>query len=150
MATAVDRALLEAQVDLLRARYPQESFLLGDAGLVVRHVGIPSRTGDRYTLRYDFGDTFDAGPPSAIFCDPATFALGRAQDWPAGPDRLFKLPPNNGLGWICTPMTREGRAHHAEWAAIGLWEPTRPLESIVGAMREVLQLSDVPSRPVAA
>lgn len=150
MTTVVDRALLEAQVEILRVRYPQEGFTIAPEGLIVHHCGIPSRAGDHYAVQYDFGTTFDAGPPSVIFCDPATFALGQAKDWPPGPDRLFKLPPTNGLGWICTPMTREGRANHAEWAAIGLWEPTRPLESIVGAIREVLQFPDVPSRLATA
>jgi hypothetical protein len=149
MASAVDRMVLDTQAALLRARYPDERFDVAALELVVHHLGLPSRTGETYALRYDFGTSFDDGPPSVLFCDAVTFAVGHRTDWPSGPDRLFKLPPTNGPGWICTPMTREGRAHHSEWISLGLWEPQRPLESIVATMRELLQLHDLTPRATA-
>lgn len=97
----------------------------------------PKETNDRYGLRLDFGDSLSAGPPSVRFCHPDTHALGQSTDWPAGLDDYFKAPPNNGHGWICMPVTREGLHHHPEWNVKG-WRPTRVVWQVVQAIQDVL------------
>jgi ubiquitin-protein ligase len=102
----------------------------------------PRATEDRFGLRLDFGDALGAGPPSVRFCHPDTHALAQASDWPAGLEDYFKPPPNNGLGWICMPISREGRQQHSEWNAKG-WRPTRVIWQVVQAIQDVF---DTPSR----
>ena len=139
MPAALDLALLDAQIESVQALYRDEEFLHDSGTLVVHHRRVPARGQVSFCLRYDYGGGFGEGPPSVLFCDPATLLPGGAESWPLGPEDLFKLPPANGLGWICTPATREGVHHHPEWAQRGLWNASRPLESTVFAMRELLQ-----------
>jgi len=92
---------------------------------------------DTYCLRLDFGEAIAPGPPSVTFCDPESHAEGRLTDWPRGLTGYFKTPPGNGIGWICNPWTREGRAHHAEWQSYG-WRPSRAIWTVATAIQDIL------------
>jgi hypothetical protein len=97
----------------------------------------PVGSADVYCLRLDFGEALASGPPSVTFCDPDTYVEGRLCDWPRGLTDYFKPPPSEGLGWLCNPWTREGRAHHAEWRSYG-WRPTRVVWRVATAIQDIL------------
>jgi hypothetical protein len=97
----------------------------------------PVGSADAYCLRLDFGDAIAPGPPSVTFCHPESRAEGRLSDWPRGLTEYFKTPPGNGIGWICNPWTREGRAHHAEWQSYR-WRPNRAIWTVATAIQDIL------------
>ncbi|WP_310571222.1 hypothetical protein [Gemmatimonas sp.] len=97
----------------------------------------PLDTQDRYCLRLDFGAALADGPPSVTFCDPVSHQEGLLRDWPAGLTNFFKHPPQHGVGWICNPWTREGRAHHSEWQSYG-WRPKRAVWIVGTAVQDIL------------
>lgn len=143
MPSQIDLEQLKAEADTLAGSDLHRWQVTSQPGSLVVHVVLrPRGTSDRFGLRLDFGDALSAGPPSVRFCHPDTHASGQPTDWPAGMDSYFKPPPNNGLGWICMPISREGRQHHPEWNARG-WRPTRVIWQVVQAVQDVL---DTPSQ----
>lgn len=138
MPTELDLASLAAEVERLTSAEPHRWRVTHVSDALRVYVTLtPSGSADLYCLRLDFGDALAAGPPSVTFCDPDSHAEGRLQDWPRGLTDYFKTPPANGLGWICNPWTREGRAHHAEWNAHG-WRPTRVTWRVATAIQDIL------------
>lgn len=101
----------------------------------------PAKAPDTFCLRLDFGDALGSGPPSATFCDPVSRVEGCPTDWPNGLTEYFKTPPQNGVGWICNPWTREGRAHHAEWQEHG-WRAKRVIWTVATAIQDILDKPD--------
>jgi len=97
----------------------------------------PESHEDVLCLRLDFGESLSSGPPSVTFCHAETHAEGRKRDWPRGLTEYFKQPPENGIGWICNPWTREGRAHHSEWNQHP-WPATRHVWRVATAIRDIL------------
>lgn len=97
----------------------------------------PQGSDDVYCLKEDFSPSLSEGPPSVMFCDPVTHAVGALSYWPAGLTGFFKTPPGNGLGWVCNPWTREGRQHHSEWRSCP-WSVKRAVWSATSAIQDIL------------
>ncbi len=148
MPSALDLRILAADVARLASDAVDESlFEHVDGTLRVYHWARQHRTGDTYCLRYDYGESLAAGPPSVVFCNVVSKAEGDFADWPTGPESFFKRPPANGpTGWVCTPATREGVQHHAEWRDLAPVHPIRPLAGVVASLLEILNGRDVPQR----
>jgi hypothetical protein len=137
MASQLDLAQLCAEADLLN-RVEGHRWQVSHADSALRAYVKLSPLGftDLYCLRLDFGESLSSGPPSVTFCDPETLAEGSPQHWPAGLTNYFKHPPNNGVGWICSEWTREGRQQHAEWRRS--WKPTRVMWRVTTAIQDIL------------
>lgn len=138
VVSELDRETLASEAQHLAATEAQRWRVSVEAGALRVYVTLyPAGSTDRYCLRLDFGDALAAGPPSVVFCEPETHAEGRRQDWPCGPTNYFKPPPDHGVGWICNPWTREGRAHHAEWRS-HKWLATRTIWRVATAIQDIL------------
>jgi hypothetical protein len=138
MPSELDIATLAAEVERLVVSDAHRWTIARAPGVLRVHLRLtPVGFPDVYCLRLDYGEALAAGPPSTTFCDPASLAEGRLEDWPAGLTEYFKTPPGNGVGWICNPWTREGRVHHAEWRAHG-WHPNRAIWTVATAVQDIL------------
>lgn len=137
MPSELDLATLAAELARLEETEGHRWQVALGLGLRVYVSLTPAGHADRYCLRLDFGEQLSAGPPSVTFCNPETRVEGQPHDWPRGMDSWFKPPPNNGVGWICNPWTREGRQHHSEWRARG-WPTTRMVWRVVTAVQDIL------------
>lgn len=138
MPSALDIASLTAQVEALRLSDGHRWKLAMTPGTLKVHAELsPAASSDVYCLRLDFGDSLAAGPASVAFCAVGTHEEGRLKDWPRGLTDYFKAPPNGTIGWICNPWTREGRAHHPEWASIK-WRPSRAVWTTLTAIQDIL------------
>lgn len=80
----------------------------------VVYVVLLAKDGQSYRLRFKC-DGYPEKPPSAVFTDEAG-SSNTPTAWPKG-DPVFmqvvKPPPNC---FLCTDLTREGLAHHPDWA----------------------------------
>lgn len=138
MPTELDLETLAAEVERLASTEAHRWKVEQVAGQLRVYVTLaPLESSDIYCLRLDFGEALSSGPPSVTFCDPESHVEGRLQDWPGGLTGYFKHPPGNGVGWICNPWTREGRAHHAEWRGQP-WGPKRAVWRVATAIQDIL------------
>jgi hypothetical protein len=138
MPTELDLATLAAEVERLASTEAHRWKVEQVEGQLRVYVTLaPLGSADIYCLRLAFGEALASGPPSVTFCDPESHAEGRLQDWPKGLTGYFKHPPGNGVGWICNPWTREGRAHHAEWRSHP-WGPKRAVWRVATAIQDIL------------
>lgn len=139
MPSDLDRSTLAAEIERLASSERHRWHVTREEETLRAYVTLTplGYENDRYCLRLDFGEALASGPPSVTFCDPDSHREGRPQDWPRDLTEYFKAPPTYGVGWICMPWTREGRAHHGEWNNYG-WRPRRAVWTVATAVQDIL------------
>ena len=85
---------------------------------------VVAKDGERYRVFF-LCDGYPNQAPSVAFVNDDGSKLD-PRAWPRGDGEFFnevKPPPN---AFLCMPLTREGLAHHPDWArgAVGAWNPT--------------------------
>jgi hypothetical protein len=108
-----------------------------DAELV--YLSLTARDDERYRVLFQC-DHYPKLAPSVAFVDAEGSKLA-PKAWPHGDDEFFqeiKPPPN---AFLCMPLTREGLAHHGEWASAGvaIWNPlTHTLADLFNRMHRLV------------
>lgn len=85
----------------------------GDSARVI--LELSARDCERYRVLF-LCDGYPAAPPSVAFVN-AEGAKSDPRAWPRGDQEFHqevKQPPNS---FLCMPLTREGLAHHPDWAS---------------------------------
>jgi len=86
-------------------------------------LDISARDGEHYRVLF-LCDEYPRRSPSVAFVNNEGSKMD-PRAWPRGDQEFLKevKPPPNSF--LCMPLTREGLAHHAEWArtAVGAWNP---------------------------
>jgi hypothetical protein len=88
-----------------------------DVATDVVRLSLSASDGECYIVRF-VCDGYPDLAPRVVFIDAAGSTSERTA-WPDGDVTFYqvvKLPPNS---FLCTDLTREGLAHHPDWANLG-------------------------------